>query len=76
MNESTYMEKLNTLLESGVYKPVPEDLTSETERKVQKLLSKHKSGPSSELKCQLPPFHSKPPDICMHCQKFVKRIFF
>jgi hypothetical protein len=63
VNGSTYMEKLNTLLESGVYEPVLKDPTSEIERKVQKLLSKHKSGISSELKCQLTPYHRKLPHL-------------
>jgi hypothetical protein len=44
MNETMYMEKLNTLLDSGVYEPLPKDLTSRTERKIQKLLSKHNQG--------------------------------
>jgi hypothetical protein len=42
-NESKYKEKLNTLLESGVYEHLPKDPTAKVERKVQKLLSKHKT---------------------------------
>jgi hypothetical protein len=33
MNETTYMEKLNTLLDSGVYETLPKDSTSRIERK-------------------------------------------
>jgi hypothetical protein len=56
MKETTYMEKLNTLLDS--------DLTSRIERKILKLLSKHKSGLSVELKRHLTSRHSKPPHLC------------
>jgi hypothetical protein len=37
MDESRYRDKSNTLLESGIYEPLPK-----VEREVQKLLSKHK----------------------------------
>jgi hypothetical protein len=57
------MEKLNTLFESGVYEPFQKDPTSKTERKVKKLLSKHKSGLSAELKCHLAPYHTKLPHL-------------
>jgi hypothetical protein len=40
--ESKYEEKLNTLLEPGVYEPLSKDPTAKVERKIQKLLSKHK----------------------------------
>jgi hypothetical protein len=57
------MEKLNTLFDSELYEPVQKDPTSKTERKVQKLLSKHKSGLSIELKRHLTSYHSKPPHL-------------
>jgi hypothetical protein len=38
LDESEYKDKLNTLLESGVYEPLPKDPTAKDERKVQKLL--------------------------------------
>jgi hypothetical protein len=41
-DESKYKEKLNTLLESGVYEHLPKDPTVTVERRIQKLLSKHK----------------------------------
>jgi hypothetical protein len=34
MYESEYKDKLNTLLESGVYEPLPEDPTAMVEKKV------------------------------------------
>jgi hypothetical protein len=42
-DESKYKEKLNTLLESGVYKPLPKDPTAKVDRKIHKLLSKQKT---------------------------------
>jgi hypothetical protein len=43
-DESKYKDKLDTLLETGVYEPLPKYPTAEVKRKVQKLLSKHKTG--------------------------------
>jgi hypothetical protein len=40
-DESTYKDKSSTLLESGVYKPLPKDATAKVERKIKKLLTKH-----------------------------------
>jgi hypothetical protein len=53
------LEKLNTLFGSGIYEPIQKDLTSKIERKEERILSKHKSGPSTEIKCHLTPYHSK-----------------
>jgi hypothetical protein len=49
-DESTYKQRLNTLLQSGVYEPLPKDPTANVERKIQKLLSKHKTTLPSDLK--------------------------
>jgi vacuolar-type H+-ATPase subunit C/Vma6 len=43
LKESTYREKISSLLESGVYEILRKDLMSQIERKIQKLLSKHKT---------------------------------
>jgi hypothetical protein len=43
-DESEYKHKLNTLLESGVYEPLPEDPKARIDRKGQKLFSKHKTA--------------------------------
>jgi hypothetical protein len=40
LDESKYEDKVNTLLESRAYEPLPKDPTAEVERKVQKLLSR------------------------------------
>jgi hypothetical protein len=39
LDESKYKDKLNTLLQSGVYEPLSKDPTAKVERNVQKLLS-------------------------------------
>jgi hypothetical protein len=44
LDESEYRNKLNLLLDSGIYKPLSEDPTGTVERKVQKPLSKHKAA--------------------------------
>jgi hypothetical protein len=49
LDGSKYKDKLNTLLESGVYEPFPEDPTDKVERKVWKLLSKHKTALPTDL---------------------------
>jgi hypothetical protein len=49
-NESTYKEKISSLLESGVYDLLRKDTTSQIERKVRKLLAKHKTVLPSALK--------------------------
>jgi hypothetical protein len=55
LEESKYIEKLNTLLESGVYEHLPKDLTATVERRIQKLLLKHKSTLPIGLKHKLTP---------------------
>jgi DNA topoisomerase VI subunit B len=37
LDESKYEDKLNTLVESRAYEPLPKDFTAKVERKVQKL---------------------------------------
>jgi hypothetical protein len=44
INKSISMEKLNTLLDSGAYKCLEKDSTPKIDRKILKLLSKHKFG--------------------------------
>jgi hypothetical protein len=50
LDESEYEDKLNALLESGIYEPLPKDPTAKVERKAQKLLSKHKIALLIDLK--------------------------
>jgi hypothetical protein len=59
-DEFKYKDKVNTLLESGAYEPLPKDPTAEVERKLQKLLSKHKTTLLIDLKYKPTPYHSKP----------------
>jgi hypothetical protein len=63
LNESTYKAKIFSLLEWGVYEPLHKDPTSRIERKIQKLLSKHKSVLPTDMKWKLTPYHSKPPHL-------------
>jgi hypothetical protein len=63
LDESQYKDKLNILLESGVYEPLPKDPAAEVERKVQKLLSKHKTVLPTDVKHNLTPYHSKRPHL-------------
>jgi hypothetical protein len=42
LDDTEYLHKLISLLESRVYEPLPKDQNSEVEREVQKLLSKYK----------------------------------
>jgi hypothetical protein len=58
--KSKYKGNLKTLLESGVYEPLPKDPTAEIERKIEKFLSKHKTTFLVDLKHKLTPYHSKP----------------
>jgi hypothetical protein len=60
LNDSTYKQKIFSLLESGVYEPLKKDSTSQIERNIRRLLSKHKSILSTDLKRKLTPYHSKP----------------
>lgn len=43
MDKSDYLDKMNILLHSGVYEHINNDPMANTERKVEKLLSEHKS---------------------------------
>jgi hypothetical protein len=63
LDESAYKDKLNSLLEYGVYEPLPKDPTAKVERKIQTLLSKHKTALPTELKRKLTPYYSKPPHL-------------
>jgi hypothetical protein len=62
LDKSKYKDKLNTSLESRVYEPLPKDPTTKVERKVQKLLSHHRTALLADLK-QLTPYHSRPPHL-------------
>jgi hypothetical protein len=62
-DEHKYKEKLNTLLESGVYETLPKDPTSKVERTIQKLFSKHKTTLPIDLKHTSTPYHSKSPHL-------------
>jgi hypothetical protein len=42
-NESTYKEKISSLLESGLYEILRKDPTFKTERNIRKLLTKQKT---------------------------------
>jgi hypothetical protein len=59
LNETTYKDKLNTLLESGTYKILSSDPMVKIERKIQTHLSKHKSAFSTNQKIKLTLYHSK-----------------
>jgi hypothetical protein len=61
LDESKYKDKFNTLLEYGVFEPLPRDLTAKMERKVQKHLSKYKTALPTDLKHKLTPYDRKPP---------------
>jgi hypothetical protein len=63
LDESKYNDKINTLLESGVYEPMPKDPTAKVERKVQQILAKYKTVLPTEVKRKLTPYHSKPPHL-------------
>jgi hypothetical protein len=63
MNPNTYKDKLNILLGSGIYEPLPKDFTAKVERRVQKLFSKHKTVLPTETKRELTPYHRKPPHL-------------
>jgi hypothetical protein len=63
LDESKYNDKINTLLESGVYEPLPKHPTAKIERKVQQILAKHKTVLPTEMKQKLTPYHSKPPHL-------------
>jgi hypothetical protein len=50
LEESKYQDKINILLESEVYEPLPKDPTAKVERKVKILLAKHKNILPTDLK--------------------------
>jgi hypothetical protein len=50
LNESTYKEKISSLLESEVYEILLKDPTFQIQRKMWKLLTKHKTVLPSALK--------------------------
>jgi hypothetical protein len=58
-----YKVKLKTLLESRVYEPLLNDPTAKVEKKIQKLLSKHKTAGPTDLKRKLIPYHRKLPHL-------------
>jgi hypothetical protein len=63
LNESAQKEKISSVLESGVYEIIRKDPMSQIERKIRKLLTKHKTVLPLALKHTLIPYHSKPPHI-------------
>jgi hypothetical protein len=63
LDEPKYKNKFNTLLDSGVYEPLPKDPTAKVEGKVEKLLSKHKTALHADLKHKLTPYHRKLPHL-------------
>jgi hypothetical protein len=63
LDESKYNYKLNTLLESAVYELLCKGPTATIERKVQKLLSKHKTVLPTDIEHKLTPCHSRPPHL-------------
>jgi hypothetical protein len=62
LDHSEYRNKLNHLLDSGVYEPLSKDPTKTVE-KIQKILSKHKAVLPAGLKHKLIPYNSKPPHL-------------
>jgi hypothetical protein len=72
INEIDYQYKLNVLLQSGAYEPIAKDPTLKIERKIQSLLSKHKTF-SQRIKQSLTPYYTKLP-TCMAFQKFINPI--
>jgi hypothetical protein len=52
-------DKINTLLNSGVYEPLFKDPTDKIERKVQQILAKYKAVRPAEVKRKLTPYNSK-----------------
>jgi hypothetical protein len=55
LNESTYKEKIFSLLDSDVYEILRKDSTAQIERKTRTLLTKHKSVLPVALKRRLTP---------------------
>jgi hypothetical protein len=63
LNESTYKEKISSLLEPEVYDTLSKNPTERIERKIRQLLTKHKTVLLFALKRKLTPYHSKPPHL-------------
>jgi hypothetical protein len=63
LEEFKYKDKFNTLLHSGVNELLIKDPTANVERKVKKLLSKHKTSLMTDLKRKFTPYHSKPSNL-------------
>lgn len=63
LDGTTYKQKIISLLESGVYEPIHKDPIFQIERKVQKILSKHKAIFHTDLQHKPTPHHSKPPHL-------------
>ena len=63
LNESTYKEKIASLLDASVYEILHKDPTAQIERKIWTLLTKHKTILPTTLKRKLTPYHSKPPHL-------------
>jgi hypothetical protein len=63
LNESTYKEKVSSLVESRVYYILHKDPSFQIERKIQKLLTIHKSVLPAALKHKLTSGHSKSPHL-------------
>jgi hypothetical protein len=57
---SLSISKILSLLESGVYEPLPKDPTAKVESRAQ-ILSKHEATLPTNLKHKFAPYHSKPP---------------
>jgi hypothetical protein len=72
LNEFTYKEKISSLQESGVYEILCKDPTSQTERKIWKLLTKHKTVLPNTLKHTLTPYQSKPPQLHICTSKYIQ----
>jgi hypothetical protein len=59
-DESKYKDKLNTLLEFGVYETSPKDPAAKVERKYRISFPNIKTAPPTDLKHKLTPYHNKP----------------
>jgi hypothetical protein len=56
-------DKINTLLNSGVYEHLFKDPTAKIERNVQLILAKYKAVLPAEVKRKLTAYNSKPPHL-------------
>jgi hypothetical protein len=61
LDESKYNEKLNTIIDSGVYKPLQNDPTVRVDENCKKFLSKHKTALLVVLQRKLSPYYSRSP---------------